>query len=164
MRSMYALTNSKETKNDHARHDLEFHYLARLVWRSVASDDALRAFLDRVREVFRISISRRIERARLTPALFFFITNTKDSKMKCFQKAARYGRSLAASVAAVLAIVLTTSASAQVTLPDTGVDISGFVTAAIVALGTVVAVVVGGFFAFRLIQWGLTWAGSRTKG
>ena len=44
---------------------------------------------------------------------------------------------------------------AQVTLPDTGVDISAFVTAAIVSLGAIVGTVVGGFFAFRIIAWAI---------
>ncbi len=48
-------------------------------------------------------------------------------------------------------------ASAQVTLPDTGVDVTGHVTAAITAMGAIVAVVIGGFFAFMLIRKALQW-------
>lgn len=47
---------------------------------------------------------------------------------------------------------------AQITLPDTGVDVSGHVTAAITALGAIVLVVVGGFFAFRVVMRGMSWA------
>ncbi len=53
-------------------------------------------------------------------------------------------------------------ASAQVTLPTevTGaVDVAGYVTALITALAAVVAVVVGGFFAFRVIKMALRWTG-----
>lgn len=61
--------------------------------------------------------------------------------------------------AACLAVVLVTTntASAQVTLPDTGVDVGAFVTATITALGAVVLVVVGGYFAFLLVRKAIQW-------
>lgn len=46
----------------------------------------------------------------------------------------------------------------QVSLPATGVDVAGYVTAAITALGAVVLVAVGGYFAFVVIRLGLRWA------
>jgi len=41
---------------------------------------------------------------------------------------------------------------AEVTLPDTGVDVSGYITAGIVVLGAVVATAMGGYVAFLLIR------------
>ena len=46
-----------------------------------------------------------------------------------------------------------------VTIPDSGIDMAGYVTAAILAIGGVVAVVVGGYFAFLLIKVAMRWAG-----
>ena len=63
---------------------------------------------------------------------------------------------LATAVASVGLAAL--PAMAQVTLPTTGVDVEGHVTAGITALGAVVLVVVGGFFAFLVIRKGLGWA------
>ena len=45
-----------------------------------------------------------------------------------------------------------------ITLPPTGVDVSGHVTSAITALGLIVVTVAGGFFAFMLIRYGFRWA------
>ncbi len=62
---------------------------------------------------------------------------------------------------AVVALGSAFVASAQaggVTLPDSGVDTGAYVTAAITALGAIIAVVVGGFFAFLLIRKGIKWA------
>lgn len=50
-----------------------------------------------------------------------------------------------------------TFAQDAVTLPETGVDIAKYATAAITALGAVVAVVVGGTIAFLLIRAGIRW-------
>ncbi len=47
---------------------------------------------------------------------------------------------------------------AQVTLPATGVDVDGYITALITDLGPIVAVVLGGFLAFLLIRFGMKWA------
>lgn len=46
---------------------------------------------------------------------------------------------------------------AAVTLPDTGVDVAGYATAAITSLGAIVAVVIGGTVAFILIRAGVRW-------
>lgn len=43
------------------------------------------------------------------------------------------------------------------TLPDTGTDIAAFITVAITGIGAIVAVVVGGYFAFLLIRKGMKW-------
>jgi hypothetical protein len=51
-----------------------------------------------------------------------------------------------------------------ITLPDSGVDIEGHITAAITAMGAVVAVVVGGFFAFMIVRKGLQWARGALRG
>ncbi len=45
------------------------------------------------------------------------------------------------------------------TIPDAGVAVDSYVTAAITALGAVVAVVVGGYFAFLIVRKGMRWAG-----
>lgn len=66
---------------------------------------------------------------------------------------------LAAVILPVLALgLMIPSASAQITLPDPGVDVAGHVTAAITAMGGILLVVVGGFFAFLLIRKGISWA------
>lgn len=49
--------------------------------------------------------------------------------------------------------------STPVTLPDTGINMSSYVTAGITAIGAVIAVVIGGYFAFLLIRKGMKWAG-----
>ena len=56
-------------------------------------------------------------------------------------------------------IAMSQMASAQVTLPDTGVDISEYVTAAATVLGAAVATVIGVFFAYRIIKITLRWTG-----
>ena len=45
-----------------------------------------------------------------------------------------------------------------VTLPDTGANISGLVTAGITAIGAIVAVIVGGYFSFLVIRLAMKWA------
>jgi hypothetical protein len=62
-----------------------------------------------------------------------------------------------AALALMVASVLTAPCLAQVTLPTTGVDVEDYITAAITALGTVVAVAVGGYFAFLIIRKALGW-------
>lgn len=44
-----------------------------------------------------------------------------------------------------------------VTLPTTGVDVASYVTATISALGQIVAVCLGGYVAFRLVNYGMKW-------
>lgn len=51
-----------------------------------------------------------------------------------------------------------------ITLPDSGVDLPGHITAAITAMGSVVVVVVGGYFAFLIIRKGLQWARGALRG
>ena len=46
----------------------------------------------------------------------------------------------------------------SVTLPETGCDISSYVTAAITKLGPVVGVCIAGVFAFMVVRWGVRWA------
>jgi hypothetical protein len=62
-------------------------------------------------------------------------------------------------LAVVVVTLLAVSAFAEVTLPNTGVDVGAYASAAIVGLGAVVAVAVGGYMAFLLIRKGLRWAG-----
>jgi hypothetical protein len=50
-------------------------------------------------------------------------------------------------------------AAGAVTIPESGIDMAGYVTAAILAIGGVIAVVVGGYFAFLLIRKSMAWAG-----
>jgi hypothetical protein len=63
------------------------------------------------------------------------------------------------SSALALVVTATVTSSAAVTIPDSGVDMPGYVTAAILAIGGVMAAVVGGYFAFLLIKKGMSWAG-----
>jgi hypothetical protein len=44
------------------------------------------------------------------------------------------------------------------TLPDIGVDVSGYVTVGILAIGGVIGAAIGGFFAFLLVRSGAGWA------
>ena len=61
--------------------------------------------------------------------------------------------------AAVMGLLgFTSVASAQIVLPDPGVDVAGHVTAGITALGAIVLVAVGGYFAYMVIRFGLRWA------
>lgn len=65
-----------------------------------------------------------------------------------------------ASVAIMMMFgVCSSFATGGVTLPSTGIDVGEYVTAAITALGSVLAVVVGGYFAFLLVKKALRWAG-----
>jgi hypothetical protein len=77
-------------------------------------------------------------------------------------------RLMATCAAVVLALGSAGVAVAQepppITLPDSGVDIEGHITAAITAMGAVVAVVVGGFFAFMIVRKGLQWARGALRG
>ena len=56
-------------------------------------------------------------------------------------------------VAAGSAMAETTS----VTLPETGVDVAGYASAAISAIGTVCGVVVAGVIAFIVVRKGIKW-------
>lgn len=81
--------------------------------------------------------------------------------MKQLQKLQNVGRRFQSVISAValtaLLSVMSLPASAQVTLPDTGVDVGGAVTATITALGAVVLVIVTGYFAFLLIKKAMQW-------
>ena len=50
------------------------------------------------------------------------------------------------------------ASGSTVTLPDTGANISGLVTAGITAIGGIVAVIVGGYFSFLVIKLALKWS------
>lgn len=54
-------------------------------------------------------------------------------------------------------------AQEAVSIPETGVDIAGYITSAITALGGVVAVAVGGYFAFLGIKAALKWGRTATR-
>lgn len=60
-------------------------------------------------------------------------------------------------VAGFLALSLCMPCFAQITLPATGVDVAGHVEALITALGSIVAVALGGFVAYLLIRKGIVW-------
>lgn len=66
-------------------------------------------------------------------------------------------RAIAPAFAFLLAVVLGNVASAQEALGVTGVDVGAYVTLVIAALGTVVGVIVGGYFAFLLIRKAMSW-------
>ena len=73
------------------------------------------------------------------------------------------GASKVGKISAVAALVFGTlasgaRASGTVTLPDTGANISGLVTAGITAIGAIVALIVGGYFAFLVIRLAMKWA------
>jgi uncharacterized membrane protein len=51
------------------------------------------------------------------------------------------------------------SAAESVTIPDTGLDIGEYITAAITTVAGVFAVVVGGYFAFLIVKKAMRWAG-----
>ena len=70
----------------------------------------------------------------------------------------KIGRGIATCCAAAVALLAGSVAKADtVTLPNTGVDVSGYATAAITALGAIVAVVIGGVVAFMLVRAGVKW-------
>jgi len=72
--------------------------------------------------------------------------------MKCIAKV----RNLALLTLAVVSLAAG-EVFAGVTIPDAGVEVAGYITAAITALGSVVAVAVGGFFAFLIVRKALRW-------
>jgi hypothetical protein len=72
----------------------------------------------------------------------------------------------AASPLLAVALVIglaTQSFATGVTLPETGVDVAGAITALITAVGAVVSVAVLGYFAFLLVRKGMAW-GRRAAG
>lgn len=88
--------------------------------------------------------------------------------VKLAKQVGRTGRQWAAEASTVAVAVLGLASVAQatdpITLPTTGVDLPGHVTAAITAMGSVVVVVVGGYFAFLIIRKGLQWARGALRG
>ncbi len=62
-----------------------------------------------------------------------------------------------ASTAGGAAVMTGQEVMAQVSLPDTGVDVPAHIDAAIVILGTIVVAAIGGFFAFAVIKTGMRW-------
>lgn len=51
------------------------------------------------------------------------------------------------------------NAFASATLPSTGVEVEGLISAGITAMGAVAAVAVGGYIAFKVIKKALGWTG-----
>lgn len=58
----------------------------------------------------------------------------------------------------LLVLAAVASAADPVTLPSTGLDIGAFITAGITAVAAVVAIAVGGYFAFLIVRKGIRWA------
>lgn len=87
-------------------------------------------------------------------------------KVKKFFSKVSSGIKKTAVTCCVLAatVMLASTASAEVTLPATGVDIGEYITAGITALGGVVAVAIGGYIAFLLVGRGLAWAKTAFRG
>lgn len=65
---------------------------------------------------------------------------------------------------AVPAAMFAETTSGSVTIPDSGVDIAQYATAAITTLGGVVAVCVGGVICFMVVRWGIRWVRSIGRG
>lgn len=91
---------------------------------------------------------------------------TKAVASRAYDKAAEVVEKGVKVVAVALGVVTVAAhevtAQAAVAIPEvmgTGVGVSDYITAAIVSLGGVVAVVVGGFFAFRVVKMALRWVG-----
>lgn len=64
----------------------------------------------------------------------------------------------------VPAAMFAQESSGSVTIPDSGVDIAQYATAAITTLGGVVAVCVGGVICFMVVRWGIRWVRSIGRG
>ena len=58
---------------------------------------------------------------------------------------------------ALMALSLSAFAADSVTIPDTGLDIGKWITAAIVLMASVAGVAIGGFFAFLIVKKALLW-------
>lgn len=69
-------------------------------------------------------------------------------------------KAVAGAVAVAAITMATTVVRADApTLPSTGVEVGTLVGLTIVALGAIVATIVGGHFAFKLIRFALRWVG-----
>lgn len=64
-----------------------------------------------------------------------------------------------ATVVTVGSMASSFAAEGVTSLPDTGVDVSSFISLGITALGGVVAVALGGYVAFLLVKKALKWIG-----
>lgn len=64
----------------------------------------------------------------------------------------------------VPAAMFAQESSGSVVIPDSGVDIAQYATAAITTLGGVVAVCVGGVICFMVVRWGIRWVRSIGRG
>ena len=62
-----------------------------------------------------------------------------------------------AAFMALMAFVYSGVASAQITLPDTGVDVPGHITALVTALGLIAAAAIAAWAAFFAVRRGLSW-------
>jgi len=89
------------------------------------------------------------------------VKSIKESFVEAVQRTAELGKNkVLATIAVALMVGVSSSfATGGVTLPSTGIDVAEYVTAAITALGVVLAAVVGGYFAFLLIKKAMRWAG-----
>lgn len=58
-----------------------------------------------------------------------------------------------------MGLLVAESASAQIVLPDTGVAVEDYVPLMVTALGVVVAAVIGGYVAFKVVKMGVRWLG-----
>ena len=56
------------------------------------------------------------------------------------------------------ALVNAAAAAGSVSIPNTGIDMAGYIEASVLVLGGIVAAAVGGFFAFWAIKKGMSWA------
>lgn len=85
---------------------------------------------------------------------------TKDIKMGFFKSACDKAKLLAyksRNIAAVTAVGVGAASAEAITLPDTGIDIPGHITAAVTSLGTVLLAVVGAWFSFLVVRKALRW-------
>ena len=90
---------------------------------------------------------------RVVPRVFAIVADRFRKGLTVFRLKSALG------ALALVALVGTVSAKADtVTLPDTGANISGLVSAGITAIGAIVAVIVGGYFAFLVIKLAMKWA------
>lgn len=64
------------------------------------------------------------------------------------------------AILAIFGVAMVCSAEdIPVTLPDTGLNVAGFITAAITGLAAIVAVALGGYVAFLLVKKAMRWIG-----
>lgn len=81
--------------------------------------------------------------------------NVKQSVGNFFAKCKKTVAVLAGG--AITLLTMSNASATEVTLPETGVDVSAFITTSITALGGIVAVAIGGYAAFMLVKMGLKW-------